>query len=161
MNEYIRPIKEYEDVYSVCANGDIIENKTGKIIKPYKAGRDYLYVCLLKNGKAKQKRVHRLVAEAFIPNIFNKPQVNHINGNKNDNQVWNLEWCNNAENMKHAYATGLRKSHLIKIVETGETFRTAVEVAKRINGSVGNIYSCLSGRRKTHKGYHFEEIGEK
>lgn len=71
------------------------------------------------NGKKHLKSVHRLVAQAFIPNPDNKPQVNHINGNKRDNIVSNLEWCTAAENTQHAYSSGL-----ISIVE-GEDHHSA------------------------------------
>lgn len=159
-DEYIRPVKNYEGLYMVTANGKILNAKTGVELTQFVNPCGYMVVGLTKNCQTKQTRVHRIVAEAFIPNIYKKPQVNHLNGNKKDNHVWNLEWCDNSENMIHAYQTGLRKGHHVQIVETGETFRSAREAAKRINGSVGNIYACLTGKRKSHKGYHFIEIGE-
>lgn len=67
----------------------------------------YVMTKLCKNGIANFKRVHRLVAEAFIPNPENKPQVNHIDGNKQNNNIANLEWVSNRENMHHAFKTGL------------------------------------------------------
>ena len=67
----------------------------------------YLRVHLSKNGKRTSELVHRLVAKTFIDNPNNKPQVNHINGRKDDNRVENLEWCTASENVTHAYRTGL------------------------------------------------------
>lgn len=103
----------YEDIYQVSNSGKIkrigaYTNQTGKtwrserILKPATKGRGYMYVQLSKNGRARPKHVHRLVAEAFIPNPENKPTVNHKNGNKADNSVENLEWATYTENNMHS-----------------------------------------------------------
>lgn len=76
-----------------------------KILKPFLAGRGYPCVSI---GERNKKLIHRLVAEAFIPNPEKKPTVNHKNGIKSDNRVENLEWCSYADNNKHAIETGLR-----------------------------------------------------
>ena len=77
---------------------------------PNKTRYNYLYVNLNNNG-IKQFRVHRLVAIHFIPNPNNLPQVNHIDGDKNNNSINNLEWCTRSENSQHAYDTGLKKPY--------------------------------------------------
>lgn len=82
----------------------------GKLLKPFINRRGYLEVNLYKNSKCTAKIIHRLVAKAFIPNNFNKPQVNHIDGNKLNNKVSNLEWMSNSENQLHAYKLGLQPS---------------------------------------------------
>ena len=74
-----------------------------RILKPAKDNKGYLRVGLTLNGKLKTFKVHRLVAEAFIDNSLNLPQVNHINGIKDENSVLNLEWCTNQYNVQHAY----------------------------------------------------------
>ena len=80
----------------------------GKIMKPYKQNLTYRTVDLYKNGKRVARGlVHRLVANAFIPNPDNKPEVNHIDGNPNNNRVDNLEWVTHYENHLHAHKTGL------------------------------------------------------
>ena len=79
-----------------------------KIITPYDNGHGYLAVKLWKNGKCKQHYIHRLVAETFIPNPNNYPEINHIDGDKRNNAVSNLEWCNRKMNVQHSYDTGLK-----------------------------------------------------
>ncbi len=79
----------------------------GRILKQHKSVKGYIRVSLSKKGKRFHTSVHRLVAKAFINNEFNKPQVNHINGDKSDNRIENLEWCTNSENQIHAIKNGL------------------------------------------------------
>ena len=95
--------------YSIDENGVIINNFTGKIIKPHTDINGYQRIGLRVKGKQKKFYIHRLVAGAFIENPKNKETVNHKNGVKSDNSVVNLEWMTNKENLKHAYDTGLKK----------------------------------------------------
>lgn len=85
-------IKGYEN-YEVRPNGEVINTKSGKILKPQKNTRGYLQVGLSKDGTKKHFLIHRLVAEAFIPNPLNLPCVNHRDENKTNNCISNLEWC--------------------------------------------------------------------
>lgn len=101
-------IKDFEN-YIIHSDGSIF-NKKGKLICEWKDNVGYLQVKLSKNGKWYYKRVHRLVAEAFIPNPDNLPQVNHIDGDKINNDISNLEWISNKDNTQHGYDNNLYHS---------------------------------------------------
>ena len=102
--------------------------------------------------------VHRMVAETWLDNPNNYEEVNHINGDKTDNRVENLEWVTHSQNVSHAYRTGLNKTTPIRIVETGVVYESIHECARRIGGEPGNIWKCLTGRQSTSRGYHFEYV---
>ena len=110
--EIWKDVVGYEGVYQVSNTGKIkrvgkYTNQFGKtwgderVLKPATKSKGYMYVQLSKDGEAKPKHVHRIVAEAFIPNPENKPTVNHKNRNKADNSVENLEWATYTENNRH------------------------------------------------------------
>lgn len=150
----------------VSDDGRVLSYKSGKWneLKPNNNGLGYLRVGI---GHGNPCYIHRLVAETYIPNDDpeSKTQINHKDGNKQNNHVENLEWCSPSENDIHAFRTGLKKvkGTPIRIVETGEVFESQERCAKHINGIQGNIALCLTGKRHTHRGYHFEylERGEK
>ena len=103
-----KPIPNYEGIYWITKNGDVI-NANGKILKPYDNGYGYLMVDLKSNGIRKHARIHRLVAEAFIPNPNNLPEVNHKDEDSHNNFFSNLEWCTSSYNK--TYGTGrIRRS---------------------------------------------------
>ena len=123
-------IPGYEGYYQVSNYGNVrsldrvIKEKTGKtqtlkgrILKQRINPGGYHYIELGKNGTKATFAVHQLVAQAFIPNPDSKPTVNHIDGNKLNNSVANLEWSTYSENLKHAYKTGLRRT--VKFSEVG------------------------------------------
>ena len=114
-----RDVVGFENKYIVSNNGDvasvdriIIDSigrqyfREGKILKPTNVN-GYMYINL---GRKKRMYIHRLVGEAFISNKENKPEINHIDGNKSNNKVENLEWVTSSENKQHAQDTGLNKS---------------------------------------------------
>lgn len=107
MEEIWKYIKDYEGLYQVSNKGRIKSlqdnhgNRRDKIMNPTKDNRGYLRVPLSKNKRRRNCRVHRLVAESFIPNPFNKPCIDHINSIKTDNRSENLQWCTIQENNKN------------------------------------------------------------
>ena len=100
----------FEGRYQVSTWGRI-RNAKGQILKPYRNAKGYLKVALCKNGENYKRRVNRLVAQAFIPNPKNMPQVNHKDGNKENNSFTNLEWVDNRKNSIHA--VNLKKGVII------------------------------------------------
>lgn len=115
MEEIWKDIKGYEGLYKISNYGrveSLPKNRYGSkksiILKPFLDKDGYLNIGLCKNNVVTKHKVHRLVAQVFINNCHNKPQVNHKNGIKDDNRVTNLEWVTNGENQKHAWKYGLK-----------------------------------------------------
>lgn len=128
----------------------------GKIINGAIGKWGYIYIHISVNGKDKLFRLNRLVAQAFIPNPLNKPQVNHINGIKTDNRVENLEWATRSENGKHAYRTGLlnKKTMILNwdnmkkpVIKSKKglcvNYQSIGEAAKENNMSYYEINKCI------------------
>ena len=165
----------------VGENDNYIVSNTGRI-RRFNSDKDhsvrdrkgYLTVDLYRDSERVTRRVHRLVAEAFVPNPDGKSQVNHRDGNRHNNDAANLEWVTASENCRHAWDNGLmkpsysmlgrknpnagRKGKPFRIVETGEVFNTLKECEEAIDGNNRHINDCLQGRQNTHRGYHFEYV---
>ena len=104
-------MKRYKDYdYMVTREGRVFSLKTNKEIYQWRDNTGYMQVRLFKDGKKKCFRVHRIVAELFIPNPNNKKMVNHIDGDKTNNTFENLEWVTNKENTQHGYDNNMYKS---------------------------------------------------
>lgn len=99
MSEIWKDIDGFDGRYQVSTWGRV--RSINGILKPYVNHNGYLKIGLMKNGKSHKKRVNRLVALAFLPNPYNLPQVNHIDGNKQNNSITNLEWVDNITNRNH------------------------------------------------------------
>ncbi len=93
--------------YEISKEGIIKTIKTGKIKSQYIGSTGYYMVTLAINKKQKPQRVHRLIAQTYIPNPLGDPTINHIDGNKINNDISNLEWCTHLENVRHAFRIGL------------------------------------------------------
>ena len=149
------------DDYLCKEQGEIYSLKTNKIMKTHNDKDGYQCLRLtIEKGKAITVKVHRLIAQTFIPNQENKPLVNHKNGNKKDNAVSNLEWCTAKENANHAIKTGLKNDSgthntrascneevlkkIRKLISEGKTNTEIEKITGISNGVVSHI------RRGTH-----------
>jgi len=171
----------YEGYYKVSNIGRVMGIKKfpskpdNRIAKGSISKHGYHYVHLRKDTKSKNKKVHIMVAEAFIPNLENKPHINHIDGDKMNNSVNNLEWCTPLENNRHALKTGLRRIDLNQLSKAQaisaekskkpvkqfdsegnyiRTFESLKEASEHIgaNGTGGIVNAC-KGKYKTSSGY--------
>ena len=151
MNESWKDIEGYE-LYKVSNYGRVKSLKFGKekILKPRKNTKGYFQVQLWKDGKEKNYFVHRLVAITFIPNTENKPEVNHKDENKENNCVWNLEWCDRQYNIEYSFGKK------ILCVETNTVYPSAMEAQRQTGIYNSNIIACCKGRYKTTGGYKWK-----
>lgn len=161
MSEEWTDIKDYEGLYQVSNFGRVKSSYTNRILKGRKDKGGYLLVNLYKNKVSYTKAIHRLVAQAFIPNPDNKPQVNHIDENKTNNMVSNLEWMTAKENTNHGTRNERASIPIIATnLKTGESteFYGALECARQLGLHQSSITEVLKGRRKQTGGYIFKYI---
>lgn len=103
------PMPGYEDKYLVATDGRVYSLHSKRYLKPVpKSGYNALWI------GGKMRKTHRFIAEAFIPNPQNKPNINHIDGDRANNKIENLEWCTQSENVQHAWRTGLKNNDTIR-----------------------------------------------
>lgn len=170
----------YEGMYQVSNIGNIKSIRRmdsqgnwirGRILKPQKCTNEYLMVSLCKNGIAKQKLIHILVATYHVPNPHNLPEVNHKKGIKIDNRASELEWSSHSNNIKHSYYVLNRKksraqlgrngalhhgSKPVRCVETGVVYESLHIAAQAIGGNQSNIGKVCRGDASHCKGYKWE-----
>ena len=163
--EYWKPVVGYEGLYEVSNWGRVKSIKFGKeIILKQKIKGGYYYVCLYKNGIVKTYLVHRLVAQAFLPNPDNLPQVNHKDENKTNNSVDNLEWCDAKYNRNY----GTINERLSKSLINGKCSKIVIQYnldgtfvrewpstmeCERNGYNNTCISKCCLGKRKTYRGF--------
>lgn len=155
-------IRSVDRIVHQDGRGSFDGHRKGRVLKQRMQNGGYLIVVLSKVGHKKVCTVHRLVAKTFIPQIdTTKDDINHKDGNKANNCVDNLEWCNRSENHIHAYRT-LHRRHSqqkdVLCVETGEVFDSAVSAAKDVGISASAIRHAAGGFSKSAGGFHWKWV---
>ena len=153
----MKDIENYEGLYAVTSCGKVWSYRSKRFLRPFSNTDGYLQVELHKDGQKKKYSIHRLVAEAYLPNPENLPQVNHKDENKINNCLQNLEWCDPKYNTNYGtrndrIASSVKKPVLQYDLE-GNFIRewpSATDVGKKASRNINN---CLRGRNKTSYGY--------
>lgn len=170
--EQWKPIPGYEGYYEqstfgrtrsvdrtyINSNG-IKKTIKGRILKQFKHTGGYVQVCLYKRMKKEKLLSHRLTASVFLPNPDNLPQVNHKDENKQNNCVWNLEWCTAKYNVNYSDVVA-NKRMPIEVYKDGELvgiFCSQAEAGRHLELDDKKISLCILGKRKHHKGYSFKK----
>lgn len=172
--EIWKDIKGYDGLYQISSFGRVkrtdrkitvnsphkgtyIKTWKGRILKPISGV--YLRVDLCKKNKTKRVLIHRLVAETFLPNINSKPQVNHVDGNKHNNILSNLEWVSISENSIHAYKKLGRippRNAPIICIETGKRYKKMLEAQEDTGILITSICNNLAGKSSHAGGFHWK-----
>lgn len=171
MDEVWKDVVGYEGLYMVSNTGKVYSCIRNKIMTDCDS-HGYRHLGLTKKGKERKHVVHRLVAQAFIPNPFGKPEINHIDENKTNNHVDNLNWCTRTENLTHGtfierrkrtistsekWDAGVKRKYKSVIgvhVETNDTIElSCMTIGNSIGFSNDCISKCIRGDCMTHKGF--------
>lgn len=160
IEETWKPIQGFENAYLVSNFGNIFSLRRNKVLRVRKSTRGYGQVNLSSRGRMTTHRVHRLVATHFIPNPLSLPEINHINENKLDNRVENLEWCDRSHNVNYGDRTSKQKRKVsIPVVQFSPSgtliavFPSCIQAARELKISSSGISECCRGKRKTLGGY--------
>lgn len=154
--------------YEVSNLGKVRNIKSGRILKPSLGNNGYLIHQLSEHSKRKTLLLHRIIATAFIDNPGKKPQINHIDENKLNNDLSNLEWCTEKENIIHGTRTKRVAEKLSKKViqldlndNILNEFESMVQAEQETGVSTGNISSCCSGKTKSAGGFKWRKKVER
>jgi hypothetical protein len=161
--EIFKEIKGYENLYQVSNQGRIYGVKRGKFLRPLLNNNGYMMVNLCKDNKLKKCLIHRLVANAFIPNPLNLSDVNHRSEIKTDNRVENLEWMSHKENCNYGMKKIKVSKKILQFTKDGKfvkEYPSAIEASRQTRISNQSISQCCLG--KTHSAgkyiWKFKEV---
>lgn len=152
--EYWKPIKDYPHLL-VSRTGQVWTKTYNRLLSPHVTNRGYLQVGLCKDKKIKPAAVHRLVAEAFIPNPDNLPAVDHIDGNKLNNNVENLQWISYSDNTRKACIGKDRRPKPVVCIETGKVYKNIKEANRDLHIPEAVISAIVRGEFPYYHGLHF------
>lgn len=159
----MKDITGYEHEYAITEDGKVWSYKTKKFLSPGKHRNGYLQVALWKNNKPKYYFIHRLVAEAFISNPNNLPQVNHKDEDKTNNNVLNLEWCDRKYNMNYGTMRE-RGSHnhgkQVMCIETEVVYWCAAEAERQTGVWATHIGNACKDPKRTAGGCHWKYVNK-
>ena len=165
MKEVWKDIDGYEGLYQISNQGRVKSlarnekycKRSETILKTFMCGSGYQEVILRNKTERKPKLIHRLVAQAFIPNTDGKREVNHKDGNKANNAVSNLEWATPSENQTHSHRELNAQSFKRKVVcvESGKEYESIKEAADKNGLQKTLIWKCCNRKQKTTGGYHW------
>lgn len=154
-NEEWKDIEKYEEYYQISNYGRVKSKRRNRLLTIRKDGSGYSMVCLCNGITQKNYKIHKLVANAFIPNPNNYKEINHIDEDKSNNKASNLEWCNRSYNV--SYSIGKPIYQINK--DTNEIineFKTIAEVEKILNINHRHISDCCLGKRNSCHGYKWK-----
>lgn len=152
----MKDIKNYEGLYAITSCGKVWSYRRKRFIKP-KVDKGYLRVVLRKDKEQKWVFIHRLVAEAYIPNPNNYDTVDHIDFDKTNNCVNNLQWMSRSENSGKRRDYGYKP---VRCIELNTIYHSIAEAGGRLNLDKSSIGKVCRGERKTTGGYHWEFVKE-
>lgn len=154
----MKDILNYEGIYAADESGRIWSYRRNRFLNAFFSNAGYLQVSLCKDGERKTCFVHRLIAETLLPNPENKPHVHHIDGNRANPALSNLQWTTPKENNNdelHKQRCGVRKKK-VYCVELNKEFDSMTAAAREIGTSPSRVSECCRGITKTCAGYHWQ-----
>lgn len=155
-------IKGYEGLYAITSCGKVWSHRRKIFLKPLITKKGY---CTVELSRGRVYRIHRLVAQAYLSNPDNLPEVNHKDEDKSNNSVSNLEWCTSEYNLTYGTCRQRAKESIktkygksVYCVELDKTFSSAGEASAELHIKDDRIRYCCKGRRKTAGGYHWKYV---